>query len=227
MFLGKGQNIVRHTVSSADSTATQSSVPISYIDGHFLESGTHFLLELKDSWMWIHSPGNSHPKINKPPSCHSHSPSRTWNTNLPQRRNHLPPGYPLLPPLSLLPSQEPGLPLKPAKLDLGSKYFAAVARTIEAREVPWKLRVCECSEACSKRTGGLEKRNTGQSNPVCGWVCVRERENECVNYTSPQHGGTLATPTSYRADTRTHACPHSSLELWNNRRDPTSFSLTY
>ncbi|KAK5599896.1 hypothetical protein CRENBAI_014214 [Crenichthys baileyi] len=77
---------------------------------HIVESGTHLLLELKDSWMWIHSPGNSHPKISKPPSCHSHSPSRTWNTKLPQRRNHLPPGYPLLPPPSLLPSQEPSRP---------------------------------------------------------------------------------------------------------------------
>ncbi|KAK5602041.1 hypothetical protein CRENBAI_017548 [Crenichthys baileyi] len=57
--------------------------------------------------MWIHSPGNSLLKINKPPSCHSRSPSWTWNTNLPKRRNHLPPGYPLLPPPSLLPSQEP------------------------------------------------------------------------------------------------------------------------
>ncbi|KAK5608432.1 hypothetical protein CRENBAI_025774, partial [Crenichthys baileyi] len=75
--------------------------------GHLVESGTHLLLELNDSWIWIHSPGNSHPKINKPPSCHSHSPSRTWNTNLPRRRNHLPPGYPVPPPPSFPPSQEP------------------------------------------------------------------------------------------------------------------------
>ncbi|MED6256551.1 hypothetical protein ATANTOWER_028668, partial [Ataeniobius toweri] len=41
--------------------------------GHFVKSGTHFLLELKDSWMWTHSPGNSHLKVNNPPSCHSPS----------------------------------------------------------------------------------------------------------------------------------------------------------
>ncbi|MEQ2263831.1 hypothetical protein XENORESO_013527 [Xenotaenia resolanae] len=51
--------------------------------------------------MWTHSPGNSHPKFNNPPSCHSQSPLRTWNTNLPQRRNHFPPGYPLPPPPKL------------------------------------------------------------------------------------------------------------------------------
>ncbi|MEQ2269250.1 hypothetical protein XENORESO_002551, partial [Xenotaenia resolanae] len=33
--------------------------------------------------------------------------SWTWNTNLPRKRNHLPPGYPLPPPPSLPPSQEP------------------------------------------------------------------------------------------------------------------------
>ncbi|MED6256535.1 hypothetical protein ATANTOWER_028360, partial [Ataeniobius toweri] len=69
--------------------------------GHFVESGTHLLLELKNSWMWTHSPGNSHSKINNPPSCHSHSPSWTWNINLPQRRNHFPPGNPLPPPPKL------------------------------------------------------------------------------------------------------------------------------
>ncbi|MEQ2170038.1 hypothetical protein GOODEAATRI_031166, partial [Goodea atripinnis] len=38
---------------------------------HFVKSGTHLLLELKDSWMWTHSPGNSHLKVNNPSSCHS------------------------------------------------------------------------------------------------------------------------------------------------------------
>ncbi|MEQ2304103.1 hypothetical protein AMECASPLE_023557, partial [Ameca splendens] len=75
--------------------------------GHFVKSGTHLLLELKDSWMWTHSPGNSHLKVYNPLSCHSPSLSWTCNTNLPRKRNHLPPGYPVPPPPSLPSSQEP------------------------------------------------------------------------------------------------------------------------